>query len=104
MRASDAYLSDDRGWHGRFTINIKSTKALANLVEFSKTPFRKLVLNLYSHSDAKNFSTISAVRGFDYQGYREKYAKEGVEFIDLPSTISAIRVFIKRRSNHLLSY
>jgi polar amino acid transport system substrate-binding protein len=86
------------------TINIKSTKALASHVEFSKVPFRKLVLNMYSHSDAKEFSTISAVRGFDYQGYRENYSKEGFEFIDLPSTISAIQVFIKHRSDYLLSY
>lgn len=49
-----------------FTINIKSTKALISHVEFSQTPFRKIVLNIYSHSDAKEVSTISAVRGFDY--------------------------------------
>lgn len=87
-----------------FTINIKSTEALRKHVVFSDIPFRKIILNLYTHNEPNQNKIISAVRGFDYQGYRQKFSDEGFEFIDLPSTISAIQVFMKGRSDFMLSY
>ncbi|MFT6898282.1 MAG: polar amino acid transport system substrate-binding protein [Paraglaciecola sp.] len=87
-----------------FTINIKSTKALTQYVVFSDIPFRKIILNLYTHNEPNQSKTISTVRGFDYQGYRQRYSDEGFEFIDLPNTISAIQVFMKGRSRYMLSY
>jgi polar amino acid transport system substrate-binding protein len=87
-----------------FTINIKSTEALTKYVEFSDIPFRKIILNLYTHNEPNQNKTISMVRGFDYQGYRQRYSDEGFDFIDLPNTISAIRVFMKGRSHYMLSY
>jgi hypothetical protein len=87
-----------------FTINIKSPVALADYVVFTDIPFRQIRLNLYTHINGKEGETISAVRGFDYQGYRQKFENEGYEFIDLSSTISAIQVFIKHRSHYMLSY
>lgn len=87
-----------------FTVNIKSTEALTKHVLFSDIPYRNIRLNLYTHNEPNHRKTISAVRGFDYQGYRQKFNEEGFEFIDLPNTISAIQVFMKGRSDYMLSY
>lgn len=87
-----------------FTINIKSTRALADNVIFSDIPYQMLTLNLYSYNNAQNVKTVAAIRGFDYHGNRQKMTRNGYEFFDLPNSISAIQVFVKQRSGHLISY
>jgi polar amino acid transport system substrate-binding protein len=87
-----------------FTISIKSVEAINKHVVYSDIPIRKIRLNLYSHNESNNSQTISAVRGFEYQGYRKKFSEQGLEFIDLPNIDSAIRVFLKGRSEAMISY
>lgn len=87
-----------------FTINIKSTQALPKDIVFVDTPFSTLQLDLYSHKNALAMKSIAAIRGFSYHGFRTKLLDEGYEFFDLPTSISAIQLFIKKRTSHLISY
>ena len=87
-----------------FTISVKSDELLTQHVVYSDIPFRKVKINLYTRNELKQFKTISAVRGFEYQGYRKKFSEEGIEFIDLPNTVSAIQFFLKGRSEAMISY
>ena len=87
-----------------FTISVRSDEILSKHVVYSEIPFRKVKVNLYIRNELKQFKTISAVRGFEYQGYREKFSQEGMEFIDLPNSVSAIQFFLKGRSEAMISY
>ena len=86
------------------TINVKSTNALKHNVTFINTPYQSLSLALYSHESIASQRTISAIRGFDYHGQRQRLLANGFEFVDLPNSLSALQVFVKRRSSHLISY
>ena len=86
------------------TINVKSTNALKQNVTFIDIPYQSLSLALYSHESIASQRTISGIRGFDYHGQRERLLANGFEFVDLPNSLSALQVFIKRRSSHLISY
>lgn len=85
-------------------INVKSTSALSNNVTFIEPAYGVLKVNLYERLTDKPQRVISAIRGFDYIGNRDRYASEGFEFIDLPNSISVARVFEKKRSDYMLTY
>jgi hypothetical protein len=87
-----------------FTINIKSTKALPKDIVFVETPFNTLSLDLYTHKNAQSMKSVAAIRGFSYHGFRTKLMAQGYELFDLPNSISAIQLFLKKRSRHLISY
>ena len=87
-----------------FTINIKSTQALPKDIVFVETPFSTLSLDLYSYKNAPAIKSIAAVRGFSYHGFRTKLMAQNYEFVDLPNSISAIQLFLKNRTNYLISY
>jgi polar amino acid transport system substrate-binding protein len=87
-----------------FTMNIKSTKSLPDDIVFIETPYSTLQLNQYSHINREAEKYVAATRGFDYQGYRDVLTEKKYNFIDLPNSISAIQVFLKKRSAHLLSF
>lgn len=87
-----------------FTVNVKLTRALKPYVEFVEPPIKPLVINLYRYGTKDEFKTISAIRGFDYNGGRQKFVDQNYEFIDLPTAISALQLFLKRRSDALISY
>lgn len=87
-----------------FTVNVKLTTALRPHVEFVDPPLKRLVINLYHYGTDSEFKTISAIRGFDYNGTRRKLTDQDYRFIDLPTAESAIQLFLKRRSDALISY
>lgn len=87
-----------------FTINVKSTKALPKDIIFVDTPFGTLNLELYAHNSVDSTKSVAAIRGFSYHDYRNKLKLQGYEFIDLPTSISAIQLFLKKRSSHLIFY
>lgn len=87
-----------------FTINIKSTKGLPKDIVFVDTPFSTLKVDLYTHNNVHSKKSIAAIRGFGYHGFRTKLMTQGYEFFDLPTSISAIQLFLKKRSSHLISY
>ena len=87
-----------------FIINIKSTKALPKDIVFVDIPFNTLSLNLYTRKNGQSEKSVAAIRGFGYHGFRTKLTAQGYEFIDLPTSVSAIRLFLKKRSDHLISY
>jgi len=87
-----------------FTINIKSTQALPKDIVFIDTAFSTLKLDLYSHKNLHSMKSVAAIRGFSYHGFRTKLMKEGYDFFDLPTSISAIQLFLKKRTNYLISY
>jgi polar amino acid transport system substrate-binding protein len=87
-----------------FTINIESTEALPDDHVFVETPYQTLYLDLYTHNKLTSIKEVAAIRGFGYHGYRNKMLANGYTFFDLPTSISAIQVFLKKRSRHLISY
>ena len=87
-----------------FTVNVKSTRALSPYVEFIEPPLKKLVVNLYHYGTNNKLKTVSAVRGFDYNGSRQKLIDQNYRFVDLPTPESALQLFLKRRIDALISY
>lgn len=87
-----------------FTVNVKLTRALKPHVEFVEPPLKPLVINLYRYGTKGEFKTIAAIRGFDYNGGRQKLVDQNYEFIDLPTAESALQMFLKGRSDALISY
>lgn len=90
-----------------FSINIKSTKALAAQHEFISPAYSQLQLVMYSHkaaSAAPRDNSVALIRGFDYQGQRAALLQRGYVLIDLPDSISASELFLHQRSQHLLTY
>lgn len=87
-----------------FTINVKTTAALAPYVEFVDTPLKPLIVNLYQFVDKPEPKTIAAIRDFDYDGSRMLLAQNQVTFIDLPTPEAALKLFLKQRSDALISY
>ena len=86
------------------TINVKSTKALRDHADFVAIPYQRLTLALYQHQPYSSEKIVSGIRGFDYHGERLNMVNLGFKFIDLPNTQSAVQVFVKKRSTHLISY
>ena len=86
-----------------FTINVKSTGGLSGRVDFYPIPFSSLELALYKYRQAKE-KTVSGIRAFDYNGYRQKLVSEGFSFIDVPTAQDAIELFVRGRSRYLISY
>lgn len=84
------------------------TNTLINKTHIYLLPaFTQLVLVLYSHpasAMAPEDKTVSAVRGFDYQGQRVEMQQHGFQFVDMPDTISATNFFLHKRSQYLISY
>jgi polar amino acid transport system substrate-binding protein len=85
------------------TINVKTTQGLVNNADFFPKPFSVLTLALYNYANATEKS-ISAIRAFDYNGYRDKLQNDGFRFIDVPTAEDAVELFVRRRSQHLISY
>jgi len=85
-------------------VNIKTNTQLDGLVTFVSPPYRDINISLYNHQNNTSFKTISAVRGYHYNGQRKRLQEQGFEFYDLPDTASALRFFMKKRSTYLLSY
>ncbi|KKO50299.1 hypothetical protein VT06_02305 [Arsukibacterium sp. MJ3] len=92
------------------TINIKQTKTLPNNVSFINPPYAQLSLVLLTYNNQSTAltslqqPTIAAIRGFDYLGQRQILSERGFLLIDLPDSIDAIKMFVKGRSNGLLTY
>lgn len=90
-----------------FSINIKSTHALQSVTPplFAEPAYLELQLVLYSQTTQPlEPHTVAAIRGFDYQGERQRLRHMGFQFIDMPDAISAIEMFTKQRTNYLLTY
>lgn len=93
-----------------FSINIKSTKALVDVAHppvFAEPPYMMLQLVVYSHSrraNAVHDGSIAMIRGFDYQGERQQLSNAGLRPVDLPDAVSAIEMFLKGRTEHLITY
>ncbi|MDT0584178.1 transporter substrate-binding domain-containing protein [Brumicola blandensis] len=86
------------------TVNIKSTNALKDKVSFTKIPFDKLKLNLYSKNEQSSSKTVASIRGYDYEGQRRKMEEQGYKFVDVPNADNATNLFLNGRTSHLLSY
>lgn len=93
-----------------FSINIKSTKALSQgstPAVFVDPPYMMLQLVIYSHSQhgqSVHDRSIALIRGFDYQGQRQRLIGAGYKVVDMPDAISAIELFLKGRTEHLITY
>lgn len=92
------------------TINIKQTKALPDNISFVEPPYVTLSLVLLSYIGQTKIptstkpTTIAAIRGFDYLGQRQILSDLGYQFIDMPDSIDAIKMFVRGRTDALLTY
>lgn len=86
------------------TVTIKSHEALQGVVTFHDVPFVKLKLVLFSNPAIAKSQTISAIRGYDYQGIRDSLVSSGFQFVNLNTGEAASRLFFKERTSHLLTY
>lgn len=86
------------------TINVRSTGALINNVEFIDKPFSYLTLGLVQNLALNDDKSVAAIRGFDYLGIRNELISKGYTFFDLPSSNDAINLFVHGRTSNLLTY
>ncbi len=89
------------------TINIRSTRQVKLRHHFIAPPYRSLQLMLYSQPRSSKISgqqSVALIRGFDYEGERQKLLQQGYQLQDLPDSISAIEFFLHERSQYLLTY
>jgi polar amino acid transport system substrate-binding protein len=86
------------------TVNIKSTKLLQGHADFIEPNFGELELIFLSHKDRGFENMVSAIRGFDYHGERDKLVADGYSFQDTPGSIDAIKIFMRERTRHLITY
>jgi len=85
------------------TINVKSTEALKDSVNFFPVPFVTLTLVLVTNPAVDN-SFVAAIRGFDYHGYRDQLSYDGLQLLDVPSANDATHLFIRGRTKYLITY
>ncbi len=86
------------------TINVNSTSAIKQHVDFHHIPFAKLKVALLTNLSLAELNTVSAIRGFDYHGVRNKLLEQDFTFVDLPDGNDAVRVFLRGRTGGLLTY
>jgi polar amino acid transport system substrate-binding protein len=87
------------------SLNIKSTLAVQDKVTFTTIPFDALILNFYTNADKSNGNNkIASIRGYDYNGSRDRLIQQGFEFVDVSNVEDAIRLFANKRTHYLLSY
>ena len=85
-------------------VNVTTTAQLEGLVTFVTLPYRELNISLFNHQDNKLSKTVSAVRGYQYNGERKRLLSQGFEFYDLPDSANALQFFLKKRSAYILTY
>jgi polar amino acid transport system substrate-binding protein len=86
------------------TATIKTAAQLDGLITLVTPTYADMHLSLFNHKNDKQLKTISAVRGFQYNGQRKILQQKGFEFYDLPDIDSAFQFFIKKRSAYFLAY
>ncbi|MFQ3189125.1 MAG: phage terminase large subunit [Paraglaciecola sp.] len=68
------------------------------------TPFNTLKLDFYTHKNTEFNKSVAAIRGFSYHGFKASLTEQGYAFFNLPNSISALQLFLKKRTRHLISY
>ncbi|WP_414829188.1 substrate-binding periplasmic protein [Alteromonas sp. H39] len=86
------------------TINVNSTSAIKQHVDFHTVPFAKLKVALLTNLSLPDVNTVSAIRGFDYHGVRQNLLEQNFTFVDLPNGNDAVHVFLRSRTGGLLTY
>jgi polar amino acid transport system substrate-binding protein len=90
------------------TFNIKSSTSLGNNIYYSTIPYSEVELILYSRSSTNyhqgDKKTISAIRGYGYNGTRNQLELEGYVFYDHSNTRAATTFFLRGASTSLISY
>jgi len=89
------------------TIAVIPNSNLSNNHTIVKVPFMEMEIYKYSHRDAildNNNTSIAATVKFDYFGQRKILERSGYVFYDLKDNDSAIKFFIHKRSQHLITY
>ena len=87
-----------------FTLNSKETKSILPFVNVLEPAFSKEFVRMYTNTDMPESNKVAAVKGLQYLGQKEILKEKGYDVIDLPSGNTAIRVFLKKQSRHLLSF
>lgn len=86
------------------TINVKSTQALQGHMHFLDTPFSMLKLVVLRNPGIERGFSIAGIRGFDYHGKRQTLNQSGYTFVDVPSAVDAINLFLHQRTGFLITY
>jgi polar amino acid transport system substrate-binding protein len=88
------------------TVNQKTNSFLIEELTYINIPAYKYAMSIYTFDgdQTKNKKLLSAVRSFQYMGFRKKFKDQGYRFVDLPDSLASILMFNKRRTDYLLGY
>lgn len=86
------------------TINVKGTTALDNNVTFVEKPFSYLSILLLTNPKLESDKTVSAIRGYDYEGMRKELLEDDYIIFDMANSSDAIQLFQFGRTTHLVTY
>lgn len=86
------------------TVNVKGTAALDNHATFIDKPVTNLIIVKVANKARSNEKSIAAIRGYDYVGERKRLIEEGYYFVDMPSSVDSIKLFLFDRTANLITY
>jgi polar amino acid transport system substrate-binding protein len=86
------------------TVNVKGTAALDDHATFVHKPVTNLKLMRITNNERLNEKSIAGIRGYDYVGERTRLVDEGYEFVDMPSSVDSIKLFLFDRTASLITY
>lgn len=86
------------------TVNVKGTAALDNHATFIDKPVTNLIILKVANRARLNEKSIAAIRGYDYVGERKRLIEEGYYFVDMPTSVDSIKLFLFDRTANLITY
>ncbi|MBE0362051.1 hypothetical protein PULV_a3735 [Pseudoalteromonas ulvae UL12] len=85
-------------------LNIASTKALQGQSVIVKPQFHYINLAFATNKAMAEQKTVSAIRGYNYEGQREVLEQRGYEFVELKNGVDALELFALGRVAHHIGY
>lgn len=85
------------------TVNVKSTKRMAEHVYFSDAPAVNLEVLMLSYPQ-KSVKSVAAIREFSYGDTRERLVSQGVKIVEQSNSKEAVTVFLRGGTDAIVTY
>jgi polar amino acid transport system substrate-binding protein len=85
------------------TVNVKSTKRMAEHVYFSNAPAVNLEVLLLSYPQ-RSVKSVAAIREFSYGDTRESLENQGVKIVEQSNSKEAVTVFLRGGTDAIVTY
>jgi polar amino acid transport system substrate-binding protein len=85
------------------TVNVKSTKRMAEHVYFSNAPAVNLEVLLLSYPQ-RSVKSVAAIREFSYGDTRERLESQGVKIVEQSNSKEAVTVFLRGGTDAIVTY